>query len=254
MIGVALVAFVATFVNGMKASNRDAIEDQIVASFIITSQDGYTPFVAAAGDAAADAPSAETVTHVRSEVAEIDGHGGYLTGIDPRADHRGLLVRLGRRLRRDPRELGDDGMIMSQSFAEDNGVAVGDTVRSAPARERRWTRRQGDVRAAAVLSAPRRREHHDRRLRRARRPAAQPVHVRQRRRASRPRQPRPSSSRRPTASRTRAVQTRQEWIDKEDAEFNEFLDDALRPARPVGDRQPLRDGQHARPLGLRADA
>ena len=31
MIGVALVAFVATFVNGMKASNRDAIEDQIVA-------------------------------------------------------------------------------------------------------------------------------------------------------------------------------------------------------------------------------
>ncbi len=83
MIGVALVAFVATFVNGMKASNRDAIEDQITANFIITSQDGYTPFVAAAGDAAADAPSAETVTHVRSEVAEIDGHGGYLTGIDP---------------------------------------------------------------------------------------------------------------------------------------------------------------------------
>ena len=83
MIGVALVAFVATLANGMKASNREAIEDQITANFIITSQDGYTPFVAAAGDAAADAPSAEAVTHVRSEVAEIAGHGGYLTGIDP---------------------------------------------------------------------------------------------------------------------------------------------------------------------------
>ena len=83
MIGVALVAFVATLANGMKASNREAIEDQITANFIITSQDGYTPFVAAAGDAAADAPSVESITHVRSEVAEIAGDGGYLTGIDP---------------------------------------------------------------------------------------------------------------------------------------------------------------------------
>ena len=46
--------------NGMKASNRDAIEDQITADFIITSQDGYTPFVAGAGDAAGDAGRAES--------------------------------------------------------------------------------------------------------------------------------------------------------------------------------------------------
>ena len=42
MIGVALVAFVATLANGMKASNRDAIEEQIAADFIVTSQDGYS--------------------------------------------------------------------------------------------------------------------------------------------------------------------------------------------------------------------
>ena len=129
MIGVALVAFVATFVNGMKASNRDAIEDQIVANFIITSQDGYTPFVAAAGDAAADAPSADTVTHVRSEVAEIDGHGGYLTGIDPELITEGYSFDWVDGSDATLATLGDDGMIMSQSFAEDHGLAVGDTVK-----------------------------------------------------------------------------------------------------------------------------
>ena len=97
MIGVALVAFVATLANGMKASNRKAIEDQIVADLIITSQDGYTPFVAAAGDAARNASSAETVTHVRSEVAEIG-------------------------------RLGRDGMIVDENFAEDHDLAVGQQV------------------------------------------------------------------------------------------------------------------------------
>ena len=56
MIGIALVAFIATLTNGMKASNREAIEDQIAADYVITSHDGYTPFVAAAGDALAASP------------------------------------------------------------------------------------------------------------------------------------------------------------------------------------------------------
>jgi len=129
MIGVALVAFVATFVNGMKASNRDAIEDQIVANFIITSQDGYTPFVAAAGDAAADAPSAETVTHVRSEVAEIAGHGGYLTGIDPALITSGYSFDWVDGSDETLATLGENGAIVSQSFAEDHALAVGQTIK-----------------------------------------------------------------------------------------------------------------------------
>ena len=56
MIGIALVSFIATLTNGMKASNREAIEEQIIADYVVTSQDGYTPFVAAAGDALAASP------------------------------------------------------------------------------------------------------------------------------------------------------------------------------------------------------
>ena len=40
MIGIALVAFIATLTNGMKASNREAIEEQIVADYVVTSLDG----------------------------------------------------------------------------------------------------------------------------------------------------------------------------------------------------------------------
>jgi putative ABC transport system permease protein len=129
MIGVALVAFVATLANGMKASNRKAIEDQITANFIITSQDGYTPFVAAAGDAAADAPSAETVTHVRSEVAEIAGHGGYLTGIDPELITQGYSFDWTEGSDATLATMGRSGMIVDENFAEDHDLSVGQTVK-----------------------------------------------------------------------------------------------------------------------------
>ena len=33
MIGIALVSFIATLTNGMKASNREAIEEQVIADY-----------------------------------------------------------------------------------------------------------------------------------------------------------------------------------------------------------------------------
>lgn len=128
MIGVALVAFVATLASGMKASNRQAIEAQIAADFIVTSQDGYTPFVAAAGDAVESGGGAEVVTHVRSELAEIDGHGAYLTGIDPSRITAGYTFDW---------TVGDDSTlaamgpgkaIVAESFAEDHAITVGQRV------------------------------------------------------------------------------------------------------------------------------
>lgn len=128
MIGVALVAFVATLASGMKASNREAIEDQIVADFIVTSQDGYTPFVAAAGDEVASAPSAEVVTSVRSEVAEIAGHGGYLTGIDPAQITQGYSFDWKDGSDATLATLATGGVIVDENFAEDHGLAVGQQI------------------------------------------------------------------------------------------------------------------------------
>ena len=223
MIGVALVAFVATFVNGMKASNRDAIEDQITADFIITSQDGYTPFVAAAGDAAADAPSADVVTHVRSELAQISGHGGYLTGIDPELIAEGYSFDWVAGSDATLEELEDGGLILSESFAEDHDLVVGQQVTIQTGE---GTSQEGRVRgiykpppfypllghASITIDA------FDRLVDRPRNQYTFVNVTGGPNEASRV-ELEEATSGYPDAR----VQTRQEWVDKEDAEFNDFL-------------------------------
>jgi putative ABC transport system permease protein len=128
MIGIALVAFIATLTNGMKASNREAIEEQVAADYVVTSLDGYTPFVAAAGDALAASPVPETVTSVRSEAGQVDGETAEIGGIEPetiaeayvfdwREGDNGVLATL-----------GTENAIVSSNYAEDHDIAVGDEL------------------------------------------------------------------------------------------------------------------------------
>ena len=129
MIGIALVTFVAVLASGMKQSNRGAIERQVRADYVVTSQDGFTPFVAGAGDALAAAPGTELVTSVRAELGKVAGSSKYVTGIDPdliagayRFDWQegsdAVLARLGR-----------NGAIVDDDFAKDKDLAVGDAFR-----------------------------------------------------------------------------------------------------------------------------
>ncbi|HZB35688.1 MAG TPA: FtsX-like permease family protein [Gaiellaceae bacterium] len=129
MIGLALVTFVAVLSNGMKESNRGAIEEQIRADFVVTSQDGFTPFVATAGDAAAKAPGIEVATSVRAEVGKVAGTDKYITGIEPDKIasvynfdwEQGSDDVLGR--------LGGHGAIVDKDFAEDHHLELGDRFR-----------------------------------------------------------------------------------------------------------------------------
>ena len=136
MIGIALVSFIATLTNGMKASNREAIEEQVVADYVVTSQDGYTPFVSAAGDALASSPVPELVTSVRSDAGQVDGDTAEIGGIDPDKIAEAYVFDWSE---------GDDGVlatlgttnaVVSKNFAEDHDIAVGDvvTVRSTAGR------------------------------------------------------------------------------------------------------------------------
>jgi putative ABC transport system permease protein len=129
MIGLALVTFVAVLSNGFKESNRGAIEEQIAADYVVTSQDGFTPFVSGAGDAAAAAPGIDVATSVRAEVGKVAGTDKYVTGIEPDKIasvynfdwEDGSDAVLGR--------LGEHGAIVDKDFAEDHHLEIGDRFR-----------------------------------------------------------------------------------------------------------------------------
>ena len=128
MIGIALVAFIATLTNGMKVSNREAIEEQIAADYVVTSLDGYTPFVAAAGDALAGSTVPELVTSVRSDAGLVDGSSAEIGGIEPDTIAAAYVF--------DWREgdesvlatLGTTKAVVSSNYAEDHDIATGDVV------------------------------------------------------------------------------------------------------------------------------
>ncbi len=131
MIGIALVTFVAAVAQGVRVSNVDAIERQIQSDLIVTSSDGYSEFPAAVGTAVEDVPDVETVSNVRQDIAEIDGSAGNLTGLDDRiTDVYGFRWKDGSNAVL--AELGDDGAVIPENVAEDHDLAVGDrlTVRS----------------------------------------------------------------------------------------------------------------------------
>jgi putative ABC transport system permease protein len=125
MIGIALVTFIAVLAQGIRVSNEDAIKRQIVADYVITSQDGYEPFVAAAGDAVEKSPEAELVSHVRQDLGEVAGSDNYVTGLEPQTVAQaydfewkdGSDAVLG--------QLGRDGAILPGDFAEDKDLRVG---------------------------------------------------------------------------------------------------------------------------------
>ncbi len=128
MIGIALVSFVAVLANGMKASNRGAIEDQVSADYVITAQDGFTPFVAAAGDEVTNSPDAEVVANVRADLGKVGDASTYVTGIDPNTILQTYTFDWKEGDDSVVQNLGPNDAIVDAKFAEDNNIQVGDTI------------------------------------------------------------------------------------------------------------------------------
>jgi putative ABC transport system permease protein len=128
MIGIALVTFVAVLANGMKASNRDAIEEQVSADYVLTAQDGFTPFVAAAGDEVASSDAAEVVANVRSDLGKVGDASTYVTGIDPDTILQTYTFDWKEGDDSVVESLGPNDAIVDAKFAEDHDIAVGDTI------------------------------------------------------------------------------------------------------------------------------
>jgi putative ABC transport system permease protein len=127
MIGIALVTFISVLANGLRVSNSDAIERQIQSDLIVTSQDGYSEFPAAAGDAVEGAQGVETVSNVRQDITELDGDGANLTGLDGQINEV-YDFRWEKGSDEVLTQLGADGALLPDNVAEDHDLALGDTV------------------------------------------------------------------------------------------------------------------------------
>jgi putative ABC transport system permease protein len=128
MIGLALVTFVAVLANGMKASNREAIEDQISADYVVTGQDGFSSVAAAAGNALGRASDARLVTSVRSGLGRVAGSSEAVTGIEPGAIAQAYRFRWKDASDAVLSSLGRKGAIVDDDFAEEKGLQVGDAL------------------------------------------------------------------------------------------------------------------------------
>ena len=132
MIGLALVTLVATLGAGMRGSAESSLDAIVDADYVLTSENGYSTFPAAAGDALAGVPGVETVSSIRSDNAVAFDEEIGVMGIDPNfAETYNVFPAEGGAT--PPRTLSGDEALLRESFAKKHDLAVGDEFRVTPA-------------------------------------------------------------------------------------------------------------------------
>jgi putative ABC transport system permease protein len=131
MIGLALVSFVTVFAAGLKASIADAIDNSFQGQLEIQNTNGFDPIPKAAAEAVRNVPGVQTVSTLQTTQIKIDGVGGKprATGLDPATATQVLKLDFqGDTSEQTLGGLTDSETIVDQSFADSNGLEVGDTI------------------------------------------------------------------------------------------------------------------------------
>ncbi len=139
MIGVALIAFVAVFAAGITATVDRAVDDNFKGAFIVQDENGFSPIPAASAAAIARVPGVARVSPANFSQAKVRGVSGNVnfSGVDPATFpalysftwKEGSNATLAR--------LAPGQVLLSRTFARDNGFAVGDTLDTLTATGRR---------------------------------------------------------------------------------------------------------------------
>jgi putative ABC transport system permease protein len=131
MIGLALVSFVTVFAAGLKASIADAIDNSFQGELEIQNTNGFDPIPTAAAAAVRKVPGVQTVSTLQTTQIKVDGVGGKprATGLDPATATQVLSLDFqGDTSAQTLRELTASETIVDKSFADSNGLEVGDTI------------------------------------------------------------------------------------------------------------------------------
>lgn len=127
MVGVALVAFVAIFVNGFTAAFSSAAEKTIVADFVVMDPTGLTPERVAAD--AARLPGVADATNFRAGTAKLpSGDRVTLAGLDPKAAPSMLRIDWSEGDDDTLRSLGPLDALVNEDWAKSHDLRVGSTV------------------------------------------------------------------------------------------------------------------------------
>ena len=133
MIGIALMTFVAVLGNGLRASDRNALKDQISATHVISKSDGFENLTPGTDRAAATAGGVEIVSGVRASTVKVGADEVAVNGVDPATI--GSLYRFDWDRGSDATltSLSGAGAVVSHDFAKDRHLSVGSpfTVQSA---------------------------------------------------------------------------------------------------------------------------
>ena len=127
MIGLTLVTVVAVLGAGLRTTVESAVTDQVNAAYIVDGIDGL-PFEAAEGDALAGVPGVSTASHVRIDRALVAGEEADVTGVDPATIASFYNFEWTDGSEAALAELGNGGALVTQTFADDRDVTVGDEL------------------------------------------------------------------------------------------------------------------------------
>ena len=127
MIGLTLVTVVAVLGAGMRNTVESAVTDQVTAAYILNGNDGE-PFEAAEGDALARVPGVTAASHVRVDKALVAGKEQDVTGVDPATIARFYRFDWTDGSDAAVARLGTDGALVTQTYADDHDLAVGDPL------------------------------------------------------------------------------------------------------------------------------
>jgi putative ABC transport system permease protein len=126
MIGIALVAFSAVVGQGMRESTKGALADQVRADYVIVGQDGWSPIDPDAAKAAAEVPGVQVSTGLVQDQGRAFGDKIAVDGVDEKriASVFGFDWEKGSDAAY--AELGSGGAIVTDKFAGDHNLTVGD--------------------------------------------------------------------------------------------------------------------------------
>jgi putative ABC transport system permease protein len=127
MIGLTLVTVVAVLGAGLRSTVESAVTDQVDAAYVVDGTDGE-PFEAAEGDALARVPGVRVASHVRDDQALVAREEHDVTGVDPATIGRFYTFAWTNGSAATLRRLGQDGALVTKTYADDEHVAVGNRL------------------------------------------------------------------------------------------------------------------------------